>query len=310
MTLGALLALGWPALPAPAAEAPPPEVVATILPVHALVAAVMQDAGEPLLLVRDNASPHDYQLKPSDARALQEAALVVRVGAGLESFLDRPLEGLAGQARILTLSEAPGMELLPAREGGAWEPHEHGQEEAHEHEAGGIDPHVWLDPRNAEAIVRATAAALAEVDPGRAALYAANAARTAAELQALDRELAAALAPVRGRPFVVFHDAYQYVEHAYGLSAAGSITVSPDRPPGARRLAELRRKIEASGAVCVFGEARASASLVEILAQGRKLGTGALDPEGMSGIEPGPAAYSTLMRRNVEVLVRCLGAAS
>lgn len=308
--LAALTAAGAHAGSARAAGSAAPEVVATILPIHALAAAVMQGAGEPTLLVRGNASPHDYQLKPSDARALQEATVVIRVSPSLEGFLERALGGLAGQARVITLLEAPGVERLPAREGGVWEPHEH--EGGYEHAEGeaGIDPHAWLDPENAQAMVRAIAAALSEADPGRAGLYAANAGRAVSELMALDRELAAALEPVRGKPFVVFHDAYQYLEHAYGLAGVGSITVRPGQPPGARRLAELRRKIEGVGAACVFGEARAPSPLVATVAEGLNARAGELDPEGSASLEPGPDAYARLMRRNVAAIVSCLAAAS
>jgi zinc transport system substrate-binding protein len=286
------------------ASADPPKVVATILPIHALAASVMAGVGEPVLLLRGNASPHGYQLKPSDARALQGADVVVWVGEGLESFMVGPLEGLAGRARVVTLVDAPGIELLPAREGGVWEAHDHDATEQHEH--GAVDPHLWLSPRNAQAIVRAIAEALEVADPARAPLYAGNAERTVGALAALDGELRAKLAPVRDRPFVVFHDAYQYLEAAYGLAAAGSITVSPDRPPGARRLAELRERIARSGAVCVFGEALAPSPLVAGMVADVGAGTGELDPEGSATLKPGPDAYAGLMRYNVGIMADCL----
>jgi zinc transport system substrate-binding protein len=294
------------------ASTDPPKVVATILPIHALTASVMAGAGEPVLLRSGNASPHGYQLKPSDARALQDADVVVWVGEGLESFMARPLEELAGRARLVTLVDAPGIELLPAREGGAWEAHDHDEANhghggaADGHDRGVVDPHVWLSPRNAKAIVRAIAEALAAADPARAPLYAGNAERTIGAIEALDGELRAKLAPVRNRPFVVFHDAYQYLEAAYGLAAAGSITVSPDRPPGARRLAELRERIERSGAVCVFSEVLAPSPLVAGMVADAGVGTGELDPEGSATLMPGPDAYAGLMRYNVGVLADCL----
>jgi zinc transport system substrate-binding protein len=157
------------------------------------------------------------------------------------------------------------------------------------------------------AVIGAVAAA---ADPERAALYRTNEQRVVQELAALDEELDAALAPVRGKPFVVFHDAYQYLEAAYGLDAAGSITVSPDRPPSARRLVELAEKIDRSGAVCVFGEVQTASPLVGTLIAGRGIGTGRLDPEGGATVTPGPNAYAELMRRNVGVLVGCLSRSS
>jgi zinc transport system substrate-binding protein len=298
----------------PTLAAEPPKVVATIPPIHSLAAALMAGAGEPALLVRGNASPHGYQLRPSEAVAIQDADVVVWVGPGLEAFMERPLGNLGAGTRVVTLLEAPGVERLPAREGGAWEAHEaeehhEGAEEDHGH-GEHHDPHVWLSPANAQAMVRVIAATLAAADPERAALYRANEDRTVQELAALDEELEAALAPVRGKPFVVFHDAYRYLEAAYGLNAAGSITVSPDRPPSAQRLVELAEKIERSGAVCVFGEVQSASPLVGTLIADKGIGTGQLDPEGGTTVKPGPKAYAELMRRNVGVLVDCLSRSS
>lgn len=304
LLVGALLAA-----PAGAAQAAsPPSVVTSILPVHALAVAVMAGAGEPVLLLRGGASPHAYQLKPSEARALQGADLVIWIGPALETFLERSLASLAGGARRVTLMEAPGLRLLPAREGGVWEEHAHAADEHGEedHAPGGQDAHIWLDPANAQAMARAIAAALAEVDPARAELYRGNLEGVLRELAVLDGELRARLASVRDRPFVVFHDAWQYLEAAYGLRAVGSITVSPERPPGARRLAELRETIRERGAVCVFSEAQAATPLVESLAQDLGIGTAQLDPVGSAIVAPGPGAYAALMRENVRVMATCL----
>ncbi|MBC7137055.1 MAG: zinc ABC transporter substrate-binding protein, partial [Oceanibaculum nanhaiense] len=219
---------------------PAPKVFVTVKPVHALVAGVMQGVGEPYLLLKGGESPHSYTLKPSDARALSESALVFWVGESLETFLEHPLETLGKQARIVELAEAKGIETLEGREGGAWESHEaahdhdkkhdHSHDKKHAHAAhDGIDGHLWLDPHNAEAIVTVAAEALAGIDPANAAAYRDNAQKMVERIEALDAELTAQLAPVKDRPYIVFHDAYQYFEAHYGLKAVGSITLSPER---------------------------------------------------------------------------------
>jgi zinc transport system substrate-binding protein len=301
------------AVAAPARGAPVPNVVASIVPIHALAAAVLDTVGEPHLLVHGNASPHSYQLRPSDARELEAADLVIWVGPRLEAFLERPLGSLARHAKRLELAEAEGVRLLPARSGGPWEADadDHGHMPQGSHASplmadADIDPHIWLDPANAQAIVRAIAAALGDLDPERADLYAANAARSVAALGTLDGELRSRLAPVRDKPFAVFHDAYRYLEAAYGLKAVGSITVSPDRPPSAARLQALGRKLQESGAACVFGELQTPAPVVDALAEMTGARTGTLDPEGTSIADPGPQAYAELMRRNAQALVDCL----
>ena len=306
-TMSALVATT--ALPA-WAEAP--KVVVSIKPIHSLVASVMHGVGEPVLLVRGGASPHSYTMKPSDAKALSAADLVVWVGPELEGFLEKPLQANAPKATRLTLMDLKSLTLLQAREGGAWEPHDHGHEHhdhkdhAHEdHEE--LNSHIWLNPANARAIVTATADALAAKDPADAEVYRTNADRTLQALDALDAELKATLAPLKDKPFVVFHDAYQYFEAHYDLSAVGSITVSPDRRPSAKRLSAIRAKIAGLNAACVFSEPQFEPTLVRTVVEGTKAKTGVLDPEG-ADLPEGEALYPTLMRNLAASLRGCLGA--
>jgi zinc transport system substrate-binding protein len=310
-----------------------PDVVVSIKPLHSLVARIMDGVGTPDLLVSGGASLHSFSLKPSQAAALQEAELVVWVGPGLESFLHEPLETLSGKARVVEAMELPGILLLPTREGGTWEPHvhdhhggdenhegeethDHEDEEEHEHEGevghdhehdheGGVDGHLFLDVGNARTVAAAVATALAELDPAHATAYAANAAALDKELQALDVEVAATLAPVAGRPFVVFHDAYQYFERRYNLAALGSITVSPEQSPGAKRLAEIRDRIVELQATCVFAEPGFQPALVETVLSGTGARSGVLDPEGIA-LDPGPALYGELLRALGQNLRDCL----
>jgi zinc transport system substrate-binding protein len=286
-----------------AANAEALRVVVSVKPLHSLVAAVMEGAGEPQLLLRGGESPHTYTLRPSDARALQRADLVVWVGPDLEAFLEKPLTTLAPTAQILQTLELPDMLVLRSRSGGTWET---AGEAKHDHDHhGSDDTHVWLDPSNAAVMARAVADRLAVADPPRAGQYQANAAKLQTALQALDRELEKQLEPVRERPYVVFHDAYQYLEYRYRLNAVGSVTLSPERSPGARRISELRGKIQRLGAVCVFQEPQFEAALVQALIAGTQARAGVLDPVGVD-LPAGPEAYFVLMRRMADNLVECL----
>ncbi len=305
---------------APVQAAAAPRVVVSIKPLYALVARIMQGAGTPELLVGGGASLHTYSLKPSQAAALEAAELVVWVGPGLETFLAAPLAALAGKAQQVEAMELPGILLLRPREGGSWEAHHHDAAEAatgvgdddesaaleaQAREEGEIDGHLFLDPRNAQVIAAAVAQQLATLDPANAATYTANATALAGELQALDSELAAQLAPLRDRPFVVFHDAYQYFEQRYGLAAIGSITVSPDQQPGARRLAEIRDKIAGLQAVCVFAEPDFQPALIDTLVAGSSARTGVLDPEG-TALPADASSYAALLRDLARNLIACL----
>ena len=312
-------AAALPAFALPAA-AQAPDVVASIKPVRSLVAQVMRGVGEPALLVDGAASPHTYSLKPSDAAALEEAEVIFWVGEALEPFLVKPVETLGGEARVVELSRTPGLETLPYREGGPFEAEEHEAEagsedhaaeerDGHEEEAqrahGEIDMHFWLDPENAKVLIGEIERTLGAADPANADRYSANAKTAIAGLDRLQAEIAAELAPVREKPFVVFHDAYQYFEKRFGLNAAGSITVSPEVAPGAQRVAEIRETVSRLGAVCVFAEPQFEPDIVATVIEGTDARSGVLDPEG-ADIPNGPELYPTLMRNLAKSLVECL----
>lgn len=316
---GALLAM-----PADAASEQP-NVVASIKPIHSLVAGVMQGVEAPRLLVSGSQSPHDYAMKPSDAEALQRAAVVFWIGPELERFLEKPLETLAGNATVVPLEDAPGVTRLKFREAGPLDADDddHGKpdhdthaEDDYAHEAAGghdghghgdTDMHLWLDPINAKAFVRQIANALATADPNNAATYASNAGSLAQRLDALVVEVAAGLAPVAGRPFVVFHDGYQYFEARFALKAAVSITVIPDVMPGAGRLRAARDKVKALGATCVFAEPQFDPKLVGVVTSGTEARAGVLDPLG-AGLDDGPNLYFELIRGMATAIIDCLAA--
>ena len=180
------------------------------------------------------------------------------------------------------------------------------KEDGHEHGMGEYNMHLWLDPANAAVIVGAMADALARLDPERESLYRENEAGLRSRLATLDDELKEAFAPVRDRGFIVFHDAWQYLDTHYGLRAIGSVTVSPDQAPGAARLAEIREKITGAEATCVFAEPQFEPRLVNTLVEGTGTATGTLDPLG-AALEDGPDLYFDLMRANARAFRACFG---
>ncbi len=296
-----------------AAEAP--RVAVSIKPLHSLVAGVMDGVGTPDLIVEGGGSPHSHSFKPSEARDLSNAAAVFWIGESVESFLLRSIKSLAPNAVSVEMMETSGLTLLPLREGGAWDGHDHGHDDhdktdddhGREPDNAEVSAHIWLDPVNARLMIAEIALRLGEIDPGNAAAYRANAARLTAKLEILSVDMAREFAPIRGQPFVVFHDAYHYLEARYGLSAVGSVTLSPSVQPGAARIAELRDRIEMTGAVCIFSEPQFTPKLTEVLVEGTGLRKGVLDPLGFD-LENGPELYFKMMRRNAEALKTCLSA--
>jgi zinc transport system substrate-binding protein len=318
-------------------------VMASIKPIHSLVAGVMEGVGQPELIVQGSASPHTYSLKPSQAEALQNANLVFWVGHELEAFLEKPLETIATKANAVSLLDTQGITVFPPRETGNFEGHDHGAEasghshgEGHEHAAEGehdhahgktenaeaghdhghaheegeeVDAHVWLDPQNAILMTEAIEAALTKADPENAAAYAANADKQIEKLNTLQNEIAAELKPTQGKGFIVFHDAYQYFEKRFGITVLGSVTMSPEVTPGADRLSELREKVTSLKASCIFAEPNFEPKLVNAIIEGTPAKMGTLDPEA-SGLSEGPSLYFDMMRGISSSISTCLTEAS
>lgn len=307
-----------------------PEVVADTPPVHSLAAAVMGDLGTPVLLLDRGASPHGFQLRPSQMESVVGADLVLWVGPQLSPWLEKALAARPEGAEALALLEAPGTyrQDFAAQDG---HDHDHAEGEAHDHDDHdhdhdheaehdhahddhdhaeghdhvhtGLDPHAWLDPENGKLWTQVIAAELSRLDPENAAAYAANAAAAVAAIEAADAEAAALLAPVKDRPFIAFHDAYGYFTAHYGLTVAGTVSAGDAAAPGARHLAELQE--EAGAAACLFPEAQHDPALLTRLAEatGAKVG-GALDPEG-STFEPGPALYPEMIVTLARTIAAC-----
>jgi len=275
-----------------------PSIVVTLKPVHALVAGVMSGVGTPHLLVSAGADPHSHALRPSEARALATADAVFWIGPTLEGYLQKPLNSLAANARIITLSQAPGLRLLPARKGGIW-----GEHRDHDHH--NDDPHIWLDPRNAQAIVRQTVAVLESMDPDNGDAYKRNGDQVIVGLKDLEWDIHRQLANVRGLPYMVLHDAFQYFEARFGSNVIGAIAINPDRKPGARRISAIRQQLALGHVRCLFREAQFPAKLVDTLTEGLSVRVDSLDPIGLN-ITSGPGAYHKLLRQLAGTIENCL----
>lgn len=299
------------------AGGPPGEatnVVVTIKPIHSLVAQVMDGVGTPLLLVEGSASPHSFSLKPSQVGAINRAAVFFRVSEWLEPFTGKVARVLPSTVELVSLIDTPGLERLARRKTGTFETHDHagehahreghGHDHTHEHAVtmvtdgvsdGVVDSHIWLDPENAKRLVSRIADVLSRHYPAHAAKFAANAATARVRIDDLAGALQNDLGAVKDRPFIVFHDAYQYFDVRFGLNAVGSITVSPDVRPSAKRLSALRKRIRSLKAACVFAEPMYQPRLVQAVIEGTDARSGTLDPEGML-LEPGAELYEKLMR--------------
>lgn len=308
-----LFALGLLAA-GPALAAPPPVVADT--PVTAsLVQQVLGDLGQVQVLLPKGASAHHHQMRASDARALQEAELLVWIGPGLTPWLERAASSVAGDVAQLRLLEVPGTHLR--KYGAGHDGHaegNHGDGHDHDHAPGGepdpghadVDPHAWLDPGNARIWVAAIADALAEADPDNADAYRRNAAAAADGIDSLDRDLRARLQPHARQGFVVFHDAYGYFTDHFGLTPAIAVMLGDATAPSAARLNEIRARIVRSGAACAFPEQGSDPKLIEAAIEGSPVRIGqALSPEGRD-LDAGPQLYGQVMTRMADAIADCL----
>ena len=311
--LSLCLTAAWLAGPAYADR---PRVAVDIAPIHSLVAQVMEGIGMPDLIIQPGATPHEYSLRPSEAAALQSADLVFWIGPDLTPWLEEAIETLAPAADLTTLMDVDGTVQLEFREDAVFEAHDHSDhadEDDHDDhddhadhgDHAGHDPHAWLSPKNAMTWLEVIAGRLSAVDPVNSDAYVANAASGRAVIEALMDEVDATLDPVRARAFIVFHDAYQYFETDFDVSASGAISISDASDPSPARIAEIRGQIAEQGVDCVLAEPQFNPGLVATVLRGSDAQMGIVDPLG-ADLELGAELYPQLIRNLSNALAECL----
>jgi zinc transport system substrate-binding protein len=279
------------------------KVIASIKPLHSLVAAVMEGSNaQPMLLVDGKASPHTYSLKPSQVGALQKADIVFIIGDNFELFLQKTLSTLPKHVTRVALDKEAQLIFYPIRQNKDFEPHEDGHDEKQD---GSRDLHYWLLTDNAKVMVMEIARQLAIVYPSKREIYFANARRINDRLEQAHIDLDQRMLKLNNKHFIVFHDAFQYFENDYRLKASGSITLHAGEMPGAKHISELRKKIKTLGAVCVFREPSFDGKVVDGLLAGTGAKGGVLDPEGVL-LAPGPELYFQLLEGIAKGLEDCL----
>lgn len=286
-----------------------PQVTTDIAPVQSLVARVMQGLGTPGQVVRQGASPHGYAIRPSEARKLENSDAIFWIGPALTPWLERAIANVAPNASVIELLEAPETTVLEFRQGVQFgladmegQGGEHDHDHAHDHS--GHDPHAWLDPQNAKVWLDLIAAELGRLDADNADTYMANAKAGQAEIDALQAEIQDTLAPVRDLRFVVFHDAYQYFEHRFGLSASGAIAEGDATDPGPARIEAVRQVISDLNITCVFSEPQFNQAFVATAIEGSDAKASIIDPLGFD-IAAGPNFYPALLKDVAQRLADC-----
>ncbi len=309
-----------------------PNVAADIAPIHSLVSRVMDGVGAPKLIVQSGASPHGYRLRPSEAKALQDADHVFWIGEELTPWLNSAIDTLATKASVTTLLDQEGVVLHNFREGALFEAHDHSahddddkdhddhddhdddkdhddHDDHNDHDDhddhGSHDPHAWLSPKNAKLWLNIIASKLSVSDPENAANYFMNAAAGQAEIEEMIAEVSATLKPVQGGKFVVFHDAYQYFENDFDFYASGAISLSDASDPSPARIEKIQKRIRDEGIQCVLAEPQFKKGLVATVMEGSEATASVIDPLGAE-LKTGPKLYTQLIKNMAKTLRDCL----
>ena len=292
-----------------------PRVVTTILPLHSLAAQVMGDLGEPGLLLDPATSPHGFTLKPSQIKRTEDADLIYWIGPELERPLLGVMETLDREELAYPLSVDERLTVHSYRKDPAFmhEGHENGDHDHGDHDHGDqdhgentSDPHLWLSLDNAGQIMLRMSAELSRLDTDNSSVYAANGTDARQRLEELRTDAIERMAALTPGPYLVFHDAYQYFERDYGLAPAGVVSVSPERAPSARHLAELRALIEEHEFACLFVEPQFPRDLAETVVEDTGVPLVEIDPLGVM-VDPGPGAYEELYLGLVQAFETCFG---
>lgn len=288
-------------------------VVASLKPLGFIASAITDGVTETQVLLPDGASEHDYSLRPSDVKRLQNADLVVWIGPEMEAFMNKSTQSISDKNKV-TVAQLDGVKPLLMK-GGDDDDHDHEDDHDHvghesekgdaHHHHGDYNMHLWLSPEIARLSAVAIHDKLVELMPQSRAKLDANLKDFEAQLATADKEVGNELAPLKGKGYFVFHDAYGYYEKQYGLTPLGHFTVNPEIQPGAQRLHQIRTQLVEQKATCVFAEPQFRPAVVEAVARGTSVRMGTLDPLG-TNIQLSKESYATFLRQLANQYSSCL----
>jgi len=277
------------------------KVVTSIKPIHSLVSYIMDGVGTPDVIVDGYNSPHNFSLKPSHAKMLENADLVIWIGEDLETFLEKSLNTIAKKAKHIEVLDIKGIKKLEFRKKNIFEKHDnhkehddHKEKSSHEsHAHGEHDPHVWLDPINAKLIIKEITKKLVQLDSKNSSIYKSNSKKALAKMDVLVKEIKNDLN--KDLRFVVFHDAYQYFENRFGIQVLGALTLNTDVMPGAEQLSKIREVIEHEKVNCLFSEPQFNPAIIKSIAKDTNVKIGILDPLGAK-LDKSKSLYFNLLK--------------
>lgn len=319
------------------------QLTVSIPPLAGLLKPLLDDSDELIVLLKPGVSPHGFQLKPSHLSTIQQSDAIFSIGTPVDAWIDKTLTRV--DQPVLKMSNLKGLHTLPIRNGGLWlqsenstknttegstnrllTEAEHGSLEAHTHELGTenrayqtkkqrwhYDGHIWLSIKNARRFVEEAAEIIKKLKPDQRDNIEQNKQAWLKKLAQLDQRLALTLTPIKDRPFVVLHDAYQYFENHYQLNGIGSVRLNPEIAPSLKRIQQLREHIQKNSIACIFKEPQFPEKRVLAVVRGLDVKVGSLDPIGSfipnnhaKTVQDGFLPYTTLLEGLAHSMANCL----
>lgn len=273
------------------------DVVTSIKPIHSLVSKITKNTGmQPYLLLDGYASPHSFQLKPSQIKKINDADVIFYINNGFEYFLKKAVNN--SMALKVELSKAENLGLI--------ELSEHEEEAGHDHHHhANYDYHIWLSPKNAQLILQQVAKTLSLKYPEHKATYQSNLQEALVDMEVLDKKITTQIALVKGKKYILFHDSFRYFEREYGISNSGMVRVNVNSKSSAKHISALRNQITRDNIDCIFSEPQFGSDIIDTVTSDLPVKTGMLDPLG-SGVKPGSDMYNGLLLLISGSIVKCL----
>ena len=281
-------------------QAQSPRVLVSIKPLHSLISHITDGVSQAGLLLENQQSPHHFQLRPSQKRMINQADIFFYSSNDLEGFVES-LRINTKHLQFIELSSLPELNTLAARSFHSHKDHD----DKHDTLKHNIDGHIWLSISNAQIIAQHVAKILSDLDSENANHYKNNLKHLLVKLETLKQNNIALLSNINKRPFLVYHDAYQYFEQENNLKGAHFVTTTPEHTPGIKRVKELKRLIKEKNIQCIFYEPPNIPSLLTTLTENTTIELRAIDPAG-SQLTAGKQHYFTLMQTTASILHTCL----
>jgi len=275
------------------------EIVSDIAPIGALLQAVTLGIQSPETLIQSAVSPHDFALKPSDIRTIENADVIFWLGPDATPALAKLLQSERFKGRAVDLATLDGMMHLPHRKAGVF---------SGAPAVGALDPHLWLAPLNAKIWVLAMAKVLSARDPQNAAAYQTNSANLIMAIDQSIGQIETRFAQIPPVPFVQFHDAFQYFEASFGLKPIGAATVEDEDATSLGTIAALREALSLAASTCVFVRNQTQTKRAQPLLDAAGSAAGWLDPIG-ADIPASDFTYPALLQSVAKGYADCFALA-